>query len=238
MKRLLVTSLVFLLLASSVAIADIVILKNGKRLEVTSAKIEGDFVTFMVFKGHMKISMKSVREVIHTDTPPAANAGLPISPVSTAPVANSGGNEGGNEGEEPQDENGEKASEQLLQSFLDRKVRLLNDKMRYENQIQTLSNQIFTLATQRKDSASARLKKEETMKLLDGVVNQIMNISGEARRAGLLPGDIRILDDTVATSNVEGAGSSTAPATRPGDSKSKALEIKDNPNRSKPAEWK
>ena len=114
----------------------------------------------------------------------------------------------------------------------------MREKVILEDQVQTLRSLMYGQASLRNDTTLTRDRLTEAEKRLVDTNKQIASIATDARRAGLLPGDIRVLNNLSPEIDQFGANSKKDTTRDRRNSNVKFIEDKDNPNRSKAADWK
>ncbi len=199
MFRTVVASVICLLVAAPFATADIIYLKNGNVLEVDSAEIKGDFVIFTIFNGQMSIDLLAVDRIEKTDTPARTSAisgsiGTPVSgtvatgqQTASAEQGGLGAEAGGTEDEQNQEE--------LVQFYIAQKMQVERENYFYRQQIDTLNSVIYAKAAIFSDTTPEREKIRGMQELIRQNQQKIEQMLRDARTQGLLPGDIRRIED-------------------------------------------
>jgi len=184
-----------LLVAASFAAADIIYLKNGNILEVGSTEIQGDYVIFTIFNGRMSIDLQAVERIEKTATPPssarlAGGVGGPVSGAATVARRTSGDMPSDAGSAESREDN-----EQLIQFYIAQKIQLEREIYFYRQQIDTLNSVIYAKANIFSDTTPERKKIRDMEEQIRQGEAKIRQIYEDARVQGLLPGEIRRIED-------------------------------------------
>ena len=198
MKRMAFATLICLLLAPAFAAADVIHLKNGNALEVDSAEVKGDFVVFTIFGGKMSIQLVAVDRIEKRAYDPEAApqlAGGVGNPVAARGVYAQPGTTAGAQGTDAGiggTEEGE--NEQLIQFYIAQKVQIEKENYFYKQQINTLNSVIYAKSAVFSDTRPERTKIAEMQEQIEANNQRIAIMLDDARKQGLLPGDIRRID--------------------------------------------
>jgi hypothetical protein len=215
LRRYIVSVLLILCLAAAAG-ADVIYLKNGNRLEVEGARIDGEQVVFTVFNGTMKIDLAAVERIEKTTGPVAPNAGLrnaiadiPRPAANSADGATAPGQEGGD------DQSAEDKAAELVEFYKTQKMQLERELKIVDDQIQTLRSVIYAKSSIFSDTTEERSRLTELEQSKRDVEQRLQNLILDARRAGLNPGQIREIENTrPQSSNQTGGGVTTIGAQR------------------------
>jgi len=199
MSRMVLASVICFLIMAPLATADIIYLKNGNVLEVDSAEIRGDFVIFTIFNGQMSINLLAVDRIEKTDTPARTSAisgsvGTPVSGAAPAGQQTADAQQGAFATETGGTEE-EQNKEELVQFYIAQKKQVERENYFYRLQIDTLNSVIYAKAAIFSDTTPERTKIQEMQELIRQNQAKIQQMLRDARTQGLLPGDIRRIED-------------------------------------------
>lgn len=190
--------------------ADIIWLKNGNRLEVEAAEVNGERVNFFVFNGRMSIDLSLVARIEKTSEPAAADAGI-INGISGRPFAGGAQPSTTQLEDQPQnpDEQANEERKQLVDFYITQRVNLMKEIKFAEEQIQTIRSVIYAKSNIFSDTTEDRARLTEMEQRKRESEDKLQNLLQDARKAGLTPAELR---------QVEAAKPETAatdPAARP-----------------------
>lgn len=209
MRKLLISAICACIFCSTAALADTIYLRSGKIIQAENVTVTDSKVHFELFGGKMAIDRQLVirieRNEITAQTGNAMRSSISGTPYRRPTMNNAGsGGEGGGEGDTATDADQRK---ETLQNFIDIKLQLQRELQFANAQIQTLRSVIYAKAAITSDTSEERTKLQEYETRKQNIEAQINQLTQDARRAGLLPADIRALEQaTIATAQTGGQG--------------------------------
>lgn len=211
MRSLFFKALLLAVLVAAVAQADTIYLKSGKTIPAENVQVTADKVIFNLHGGKMSISKNLVLRIERNDLTFESTGGFRSS-ISGTPYRNpvsagadgrrAGGGEGGTD-----DASSQRAD--TLQNFINIKLQLQRDLQFAESQIQTLRSVIYAKAAINSDTEEERRRLTEFEQRKQTIEAQLTQLMNEARRGGLLPVDLRELEQASITNQPSNSQNNT-----------------------------
>lgn len=207
MFKLISHSAIFLCFLSCLAHADIIYLRNGNSLEVNDAEIKGEFVVFSFGSGTVAIELSAVERIEKTQAPARGIASL-RGTIGGITATAMGGQRPGDTvtsdlGAESQSEQEDQGNNEIIQFFISQKLQIERENFFFRQQINTLNSVIYAKAAIFSDTSRERQRIITLEEQINRNQERIEQLYSDARQQGLLPGDIRQIEDAKFEAPVE-----------------------------------